>query len=171
MADMEHIKRNIEGMTKQEISSLLHSKYCLDIRDYEGSSWTKQEGINLLASEIYRGIESTEIVPSIAKAITSKGDTKVLPETTEHKEHKEREHVYKLFLTAGKRKDTDKLFLNSGHVYDNGTIFHKNDYSNIIALPKAFYKEHFKYDRSTWIYRTELSYGDVKQYTHTIKHI
>lgn len=76
----------------------------------------------------------------------------------------------KTFLIAGKRQDTDQIFLTSKSVYKGGTIFHNNNFSTLIKLPLDFYKKYFTFDRSTNIYRTKLKFQDIKRFCTIINH-
>lgn len=76
----------------------------------------------------------------------------------------------KMFLVAGRRKLTDKVFLQSKNVFNGGTIFHRNDFSTLIRLPWPFYRKHFIFERSTGIYRTELTYGEIQQFITVVPH-
>ncbi len=42
-------------LTKQQIHDILLDKYCVEITDYEGFHWLKQEGVNLL--KYYEGLK------------------------------------------------------------------------------------------------------------------
>ncbi|KKL24476.1 hypothetical protein LCGC14_2414940 [marine sediment metagenome] len=55
------IRQRIEHITKAGIDRTLREVYIIDIKDIEGPNWTKDEGLNLLAYEIFNGIQQTEL--------------------------------------------------------------------------------------------------------------
>ena len=80
---------------------------------------------------------------------------------------------YVTFLKAGdfSKVGSELVFLQSrNRVYRHDTIFHRNDHSTIFRIPSGVFKEHFKYERSSGIYRTALKYKDLTKYTEIVKH-
>jgi len=76
------------------------------------------------------------------------------------------------FLAPGLRRDTDKVFFmgRNRQAARNKTVFHRNRYSSVWRIPWDVYQKHFTFDRSTFIYRTNLIYADIKPYLTTIDH-
>jgi len=76
----------------------------------------------------------------------------------------------KHFLLAGTYQDSDRVYLTASHrqAAKGGTVFHRNDYSTLLDIPNEFYKEHFAFNRSTFIYETTLRWKDVRQYCEVI---
>lgn len=75
------------------------------------------------------------------------------------------------FLIAGQWHDLDNVHLTTRDRRNaTGTIFHNNKYSSVYRIPVEFFKEHFKYERKTNIYRTTLKYGDIKQFREVLTH-
>ena len=46
----------------------------------------------------------------------------------------------------------------------NEAVFHRNDYNSEWRIPDDFFREHFRYEHSTGIYRTDLHYCDIVQF-------
>lgn len=73
------------------------------------------------------------------------------------------------FWSAGTRKDSHPVFFqtrNRGTAKQCRTIYHRNMVHNVAAIPASFFKEHFQFDRLTGIYRTWLTWGDLRQLAH-----
>ncbi len=70
-----------------------------------------------------------------------------------------------IFSLPGKRRDTSDVFLQSeNRKYSTSyTLFHKNDFTTELIIPYDVFKKHFKFDRLSGIYRTQLTYGELKQ--------
>ena len=77
---------------------------------------------------------------------------------------------YVYFIKAGHKHDKDRVFLESTdrRKGPDGRIFHNNETTNYIRIPCPFFKEHFKYEHLSGIYRTDLTYGDIRQYIETV---
>ena len=69
-----------------------------------------------------------------------------------------------IFAKAGWYNSSDEVFLTS-HTRQkklNYTIYHRNDYTTEIVIPADIFKANFAFDRSTGIYRNNLTYGQLK---------
>ena len=44
-------------------------------------------------------------------------------------------------------------------------LWHRNDYETEFNIPYDFFREHFKYEHRTGIYKTKLTYKDIWQYS------
>ena len=65
----------------------------------------------------------------------------------------------------GKRENSNRIFfVTSDHRSKFKSHFGKNDQKTIYTFPVDFFKKHFKYERRTGIYRTDLTCKDVWQY-------
>jgi len=80
------------------------------------------------------------------------------------------------FLKPGREIPNDPVFLTSRHreharlARQRHTIYHRNDWSTIWTIPVEVMKEHFHYDRSSGIYRTDLKYKDIACYMEELRH-
>ena len=75
------------------------------------------------------------------------------------------------FKVAGNKTLSNQLnnnaFLTSDDRLKSGVDFGKsyyNDTSTYISIPSAFYREHFKYCRSSGIYRTSLQWKHLIEF-------
>lgn len=71
---------------------------------------------------------------------------------------------YALFELPGKIRDNEVVFLTSKQrKYKEGeTVYHRNNIHNRVRVPMPIFKEHFKYERSSGIYRTKLRWGTLR---------
>ena len=69
-----------------------------------------------------------------------------------------------IFSFAGLRPDWEDIFMASKHRErsKNYTIFHHNRYTTEFRIPMDVFKENFKYERFSGIYRTKLTWGDLR---------
>lgn len=70
------------------------------------------------------------------------------------------------FSKAGKPKLSDTVFLqakNRGTLKQVSRIFHRNRFHTIAAIPVSVMKKHFTFCRSSWIYRTSLTWGELAE--------
>ena len=69
------------------------------------------------------------------------------------------------FLKAGKHDHYSRfdLFLTSENRRKaaKGTVFHRNDYSTVYSFPEDYFRENFKYEHGSGIYRTSLRHCDI----------
>ena len=65
---------------------------------------------------------------------------------------------------AGLRQNWDEIFVTSRHRKNSGnyTIFHHNDSTTEFRIPADVFKANFRFERSSGIYRTKLSFGDLR---------
>jgi hypothetical protein len=82
-----------------------------------------------------------------------------------------------LFLVAGNKTAESELnnevFLQSNNRrYDmkDPFIYHRNDFTTFYYIPMEFYKDNFKYERQSGIYRNDLTYSDLLPYAEIIDH-
>lgn len=68
------------------------------------------------------------------------------------------------FEYAGIRHENEFVFLTSKHRKITKTIFHRNRYHSEIRIPAEFLKEHFKFNRFTGAYETDLKMGDIERF-------
>ena len=64
------------------------------------------------------------------------------------------------FEMAGKLNSKEKCFLTTkSRVYTkNHRIFHRNDWHTVISIPIEVFRKYFKYEKSSGIYQTFLTY-------------
>jgi len=76
------------------------------------------------------------------------------------------------FLKAGLPNLLDKVFFSSRSREKTATprIYHRNKYSSFWRIPDMFFKRHFKYERWSGIYRTNLRYIDIEKFAETWIH-
>ena len=69
-----------------------------------------------------------------------------------------------ILVFAGIRQNYDNAFVMSEHRKKSGNyeIFHHNDNTTEFRVPADVFKAYFKYDRSSGIYRTKLTFGDLR---------
>ena len=69
------------------------------------------------------------------------------------------------FELAGKINNYEKVFLmsNNRKYNKNSGIFHRNRFHTIVEIPKNIFERFFMFDRSSNIYRTELTWGELKK--------
>jgi len=81
------------------------------------------------------------------------------------------------FRLAGMKKHNslDVVFLQSKNRLKtlSDPIYHRNDRTTELQIPKDEFKKHFSYERFSGIYRTELTWKNVheKEWVTTIAHI
>jgi hypothetical protein len=79
---------------------------------------------------------------------------------------KEIEMIY--FRKAGKKitgSNETVFFTSESRIRSlNETIFHRNDFNSEWRIPDEFFKKHFKYEHSSQIYRTILTYKEIEQF-------
>ena len=70
-----------------------------------------------------------------------------------------------IFAKAGTFYDEERVFFQSRSRQKSAkyTIYHRNDNTTEWAIPIDIFKRNFKYERSSGIYRTELTYGALKE--------
>ena len=72
------------------------------------------------------------------------------------------------FRKAGKKisQSNETVFFTSESRIKslNETIFHRNDFNSEWRIPNDFFKEHFKYEHGSGIYRTKMAYKDIEQF-------
>jgi hypothetical protein len=69
------------------------------------------------------------------------------------------------FWQAGNHENnTEILFLTSRHRVRNGRehLFHRNDFTTFIKIPNNL-KHRIKYERTTGIYRTNITYSELNK--------
>lgn len=82
--------------------------------------------------------------------------------------HRKRTKNCAIFICAGDDygKQNEIVFLHSHqrHYFIPNTIFHRNDHSTLYRIPVEFLRKNFKYNGSTGIYETKLTYGDIREF-------
>ena len=70
-----------------------------------------------------------------------------------------------IFAKAGTFYDAESVLFQSRarQKSEKYTIYHRNDNTTEWAIPIDIFKQNFKYERGSGIYRTELTYGDLKE--------
>ena len=72
------------------------------------------------------------------------------------------------FMLAGRVKNNnDTVFFQSKNrqYTTNFTVCHNNDYSAFYRIPIDFFKKHFKYEHSSGIYRTKITYAEILHFS------
>lgn len=68
---------------------------------------------------------------------------------------------YKYFYKNGLWPDNEKVFFSA---YNSKYYDSRNPFYTMFKIPYEFYKKHFQYNRSAYVYKTELHYSDLRQY-------
>ena len=71
-----------------------------------------------------------------------------------------REAKHKVFFTSHNRQQSQ-----------SETVFHHNDFSTYWRIPRPFFKDNFQYETLTGIYRTDLTYLEINQFTEVWDHV
>lgn len=76
------------------------------------------------------------------------------------------------FLLAGQRRASGRAFLTtrSRQAAQSNTVCHRNRYSTIIRIPVDVFHKRVAYEHWSGIYRTDLTYGGLADYTTVIDH-
>jgi hypothetical protein len=71
------------------------------------------------------------------------------------------------FLQAGRRSEDDVIHLYSSQrgAFKNDTIFHNNDYSTVLRIPRWVMRENFKYEAKSGCYvnLTGITYKNLRK--------
>ena len=78
------------------------------------------------------------------------------------------------FLKAGKfeHMPNDTIFLQSRNrqYSEPTTVFHHNNFSTYWIFPVEFFKANFKYNHSSGVYKTQLTYFDCNKFAEIWSH-